>query len=443
MQDDFDAIVLGGGSAGLAFSKQAAAHGASVLLVERNNLGGTCVNRGCVPKKMMWAVADALRTQRGLLGEGIIDGAVSLDMKSMTRKRDARISEIILRFGDELSDRGITRLTGTATMMSPGQVSVGDRLYHTDRIVMATGARPSPLDIPGAELTQTSDDVFGWTSAPARLVVIGAGYIGTEMAAIFHALGSDVVLVSDGAAVLSEFSPANQSIAAENLAASGVRIETQTVPRRIEGEGTDLIVYLDNGEVLQATHVLNATGRDPNVDAFGDLEVPRTAQNGALHVNEQFETSMPGVYAIGDIADRLPLTPVAREDGDTLARQLFDTPDITPIDLELVSTTAFVFPPIGEAGDTSGARDITRFTAMETILQDTSTQEGWAISTSEKGALNGIAVTGHAAAEAASWGARVIEAGQDGDRAAKATAVHPSAAEEPLGSLVRCRRRLP
>lgn len=433
MSRTYDAIVIGGGSAGLAFAKGAAGYGAKVLLIEKDKLGGTCVNRGCVPKKMIWAIADTFRAQAELVANGIFSQTPEFNMESFVSARDHRIADIVESYDDDLTNSGVDRLADSAKIVAPNTVEVGGVSYNTKRIVVATGTHPSPLDIPGADLAVTSNVVFEWAEVPKSLIVIGGGYIGCEMAAIFNALGSEVTLVSDGPEVLVEFSKASQKIAKQNLQACGVTIEFDTKPERFEQDCDQLTAHLDNGMKVSATHILNATGRDPNLSVFGDTPIPERAETGALKVSDSFETSTPGIYAVGDIADRLPLTPVAREDGKTLAAQMFSDDNPQPIDLNLVATTAFVFPPIGEVGNTDDLSDMTTFTAMESLIVSDAQDEGWAVRTTDEDRLAGVAVVGHAAAEAISWAAQVVNCKPSRSQMKAATAVHPSKAEEPLG----------
>ena len=434
METSFDVIVIGGGSAGLAFSKEAARRGAAVLLIERDKLGGTCVNRGCVPKKMMWSVSDALQTQAAMVSQGFLSEGSRLDFAKLAAVRAEKIADIVDSFDDQLDEAGVQHLVGDAILQAYDTVLVGDTAYTTDRIVLATGTRPSPLDIEGGELMDLSDDVFEWNTVPQSLVVIGGGYIGSEMAAIFNGFGSQITIVSNSPAVLTEFSEAAQNLAAQNLTASGVSLVLDVKPTEVAVKDGKFQVKLTDGTELEAERVLNATGRDPNLDVFGDLEHPEQADTGALAVDEGFKTSIDGIYAIGDIADRLPLTPVAREDGEVLAKQLFGAPETKPIDLDKVSTTAFVFPPIGEVGKTSGLTEITTFTAMEALIADKDASEGWALERDGNGGLAGVAVVGHAAAEAVSWAGLSVHAGLTRADMNETVAVHPSRAEQPLGS---------
>lgn len=434
MTKTFDAIVIGGGSAGVAFAKEAAGLGASVGLFERDKLGGTCVNRGCVPKKMMWTVADTLQDTANLAAEGIIKCPAQLDMAALVKRRDARIADIVQSYQDQLDEAGVTHIEGTAALHAGGRVSVGDESYRSERIILATGAHPAPLEIGGANLMATSDDVFGWTEVPARLVVIGGGYIGTEMAGIFRAYGSDVTLVAHGARVLSEFSEGSQKIATENLKKAGVTLMPETEPTSVVRRGDALHVTLKDGNTLIADRVLNATGRDPNLGFFDGIELPERADHGPLKVGDHFRTSAHGIYAVGDIADRLPLTPVAREDGKVLTQQLFGDADVVPVDLAYVATFAFVFPPVREVGDIDSIDEITTFTAMEAMLDNSGLAEGWALHRDDSDALGGVVVIGHAAAEVVSWAAQAVLAGTTRETMRRAVSVHPSKAEEPLGS---------
>ncbi len=434
-QSQPDAIVIGGGSAGLAFSRRAAQEGADVLLIEKDRLGGTCVNRGCVPKKMMWKIAQTLTSIRSLETEKIVSGAPAVCFKRMQQLRDDRIGGIVESFQDDMKEAGVRRITGEATVHPDLSVSVGDNQWSPARLIIATGARPSGLDIPGAGLMADSNDVFRWTALPESLVVIGAGYIGCEMAAIFNAFGTDVTLVSDTDEILTGFSAGSQAVARDNLDASGVRVLTGVKPREVTRDGDTRIVTLSDGSTLSGTHVLNATGRTPNTDMLRALDpAPETADSGALSINDRFETSVPGLYAIGDAADRLPLTPVATADGETLARQLYTDEMPEPLALDHVATTAFVMPPVGEVGKLSGLEKLHRFSSLEDSIFRTGTTEAWGLARAEDGGLKGAALVGHAAAESISWAAQVTMTAPSRTGMNRARGVHPSSAEEPLNS---------
>lgn len=434
MTAPYDAIVIGGGSAGLAFAQEAARLNARVLLVERAQLGGTCVNRGCVPKKMMWTVADMMHRHRTFASNGILGDALTLHFDALADKRASQIDNIVDSFADTLNDAGVTRVTGDAVLQRDGSITVDAQTYHSDKIIVATGTRPSGLPIPGNDLMAVSDDVFGWRAVPTSLIVIGGGYIGCEMASIFQAFGSRVTIVSDSDAVLTEFSPASQKIAAQNLRALGVNIVLSSRPEKVTKDGETLRVTLESGDTLDATHVLNATGRDANLGVFGNVDVPERTDHGPLKINDRFETSRKGVYAVGDVADRLPLTPVAREDGKILARQLFGDASAKPVDLADVATTAFVMPPIGEVGATGDVAELTTFTAMESLIANDDLSEAWALTRDDTGGLSGAVVVGHAAAEAISWAAQLVKRQPTRADMDRAVSIHPSKAEEPLGS---------
>lgn len=434
MKSDFDAIVIGGGSAGLAFSKEAAAHGASVLLIERAQLGGTCVNRGCVPKKMMWSVASTLQDQTEMADLGVFDAAPALNFGKLKTLRDNQIEKIVDSFSDQLDSADVMHIQGDAVLISPHDVQVDDQTFHSEKIIIASGTHPSPLDIEGGDLMDLSDDVFTWDHVPERLVVIGGGYIGFEMAGIFNAFGAHVTVVNHGDAILDGFSPGSQKIAYDNLVCAGVEIILDDKPTKVVRGKNGLTVTLSEGQENTADNILNATGRDPNLGIVGDLDPPKQADNGALEIDKKFATSIAGIYAVGDIANRLPLTPVAREDGTTLAKQLFGAPETPQIDLNLVATTAFVFPPIGEVGKTDAISEITTFTAMESMIGDDGLNEGWGLQRDSDDGLQGVAVVGHSAAESISWAAQVLRSQPTRQEMNQPTAIHLGKAEEPLGS---------
>ncbi|WP_295317531.1 FAD-dependent oxidoreductase, partial [Roseobacter sp.] len=235
--------------------------------------------------------------------------------------------------------------------------------------------------------------------------------------------------------ILTGFSAGSQAVARDNLDASGVRVLTGVKPRDVTRDGDTRIITLSDGSTLSGTHVLNATGRTPNTAMLRALDpAPETAGSGALSINDRFETSVPGLYAIGDAADRLPLTPVATADGETLARQLYTDEMPEPLALDHVATTAFVMPPVGEVGKLSGLAKLNRFSSLEDSIFRTGTTEAWGLARAEDGGLQGAALVGHAAAESISWAAQVTMTAPSRTGMNRARGVHPSSAEEPLNS---------
>ncbi|WP_164870905.1 dihydrolipoyl dehydrogenase family protein [Mesobaculum littorinae] len=444
--EKFDAIVVGGGSGGLAFAKRAGALGARVLLIERAELGGTCVNRGCVPKKLMWELGRHRRQAVEMEAAGLAP-APQLDYPAFTARRAARIDGIRQSYDAALSDAGVTLLRATARIDAPGEVQADGRRFATDRLVIATGARPTLPPLPGAEHASVSDDVFAWEALPRRIVIVGGGYIGCEFAAILAALGSEVTLVTDEDRLLVGFDEDAAQIAAQNLETAGVSVRLgaplERISRAVDG---GLRVSLDSGLVEEAERVLLAVGRTPNIDDLGALsESLEVADSGALAVSDRLETSVAGVYALGDAADRIPLTPVATRDGTALADTLFgEGGDFA--DLGLVATTAFVYPPVAQVGRTeAAAREAgTEVEAISDTARDLSsgvlTPEGRdgtqfykLVRETASGRLIGAALMAYGAEDMIATTGMALASAPDRACVARPTGVHPTFGEELVG----------
>ncbi len=429
---EFDAIVIGGGSAGLAFARKARDLGAKCLMIERDHLGGTCVNRGCVPKKLLWDVAWACVKQ-----QASDERSVPPDFAALQRDIARKIETIRDSFRDDIDGAGLELRKGAATLDEHGRiVRIGEDAFSAPHIVIATGARPAALEIPGRDFAQTSDDVLGWTEIPDRIVFLGGGYIGCELASIFAALGAEVSIVDPGDRILAQFDADLAERARQILQTRGVEIRLGVAPQSITDTGPGLEVRLEDGTTLSGDRIVAAVGRTPNIDTFGPLaSALRTAQSGALQIDDRFETSARGVYAIGDVADRLPLTPVATRDGEALARMLFDGSPAEPIDLFLVATAAFVMPPIAQVGETE-----TRELATGADLSDGAlVPEGhWSAATAHKVQRNaegllGAALMSETAADMITPFAGLVAAASGKDPVDAPTGVHPTFGEETLG----------
>jgi len=430
-QTVFDSIVIGGGSAGMAFATSAAKLGARILMVERAELGGTCVNRGCVPKKILWSAGQIARATRAAASQDIATQA-AIDYQKLIAKRDAHIAGIRDIYAGNLGDAGVTLLRGEATLNDAHSVNVDGTTYRADQIILASGGRPAKMDIPGAELLSNSNNVLAWTTRPDRITIIGGGYIGCEFAAIFHALGSDVTLVHNGPHLLETF-PKDLALHVQNgLATSGIRIQTDDGVSAIKRAGTSLGYTCASGLTDTAVAVVAAAGRTPNIDQLGPFaETLDTAESGALAISDRFETSLPGVYTIGDVADRLPLTPVATADGTALAHMLHGN-GAKAADLDLVATTTFVYPPaafVGETGD--AALRCGKLTPLaQNVLSNADRDEAFYQINTKNDILTGAAIAAHGAEDIIAMAAALIAAKSQASALTKATPVHPSFAEE-------------
>lgn len=430
----FDTIVIGGGSAGLAFARTAAELGARILLVERAELGGTCVNRGCVPKKILWAAGQQIRSAQGSYENGAFKTAATVDYPQLIAKRDAHIASIRASYDDRLADAGVSVVRGDATLADAHTIHVNGSHYQANQIVLATGAVPVMPGIDGANYLSNSNDVLAWTSLPRDMVILGGGYIGVEFAAIFNALGVAVTLIETGPRVLGN-SPAKLAEHVQNvLVASGVTLKLNEGIETVEKINARLTYRLSSGGDGSAGAIVAATGRQPNVAQLGPFAGSlRVADSGALAIDTQFMTSTGDVYAIGDVADRLPLTPVATSDGKTLAKMLHGA-GCRQIDLDLVSTTTFAYPPaayIGTQSDEPFASDsVIRLSDAVLHTSPECTKHYYRFDADPQGHLIGAQIMADGAEDMIALMAALIAAKAPTSAFVQATGVHPSFAEE-------------
>ena len=438
----FDAVVIGGGSAGLSFAKRAAANGATVALVEMEKLGGTCVNRGCVPKKLLWQVAHLHRRDDALVEQGHLSSVPRLDLGRVQDTIQEHLKGIRSTYDDQLEERGVRVLRGRATLEDARTIRCGDDTVHARRIVLATGSEPARLDVPGAELTEVSNDVFEWREVPEKLLILGGGYIGVEFATIFSGLGTKVVLADAGEQPLDGFDPESVSHVREHLEHEGVRFVMETELEAVERSANRLKATLANGDTVECDRVLVAVGRSPRLDGLGDVVDGLTrTDSGLLDVSEAFETSEPGIFAVGDTVERMALTPVAKRDATWLADHLFGTPS-EKLDLGLVASVTYADPPVAQIGriEPDGlhvskgtvsplknglARDVHERHRHQNFFK--------LLSEGEDGPIRGVSLVSSGAADEISWAAVLVSSGVSVADLARPAAVHPSFAEEMIG----------
>ncbi|ACI50230.1 pyridine nucleotide-disulphide oxidoreductase dimerisation region [Gluconacetobacter diazotrophicus PA1 5] len=387
MTYDFDLFVIGAGSGGVRCARIAAGHGARVAVAENRHWGGTCVNLGCVPKKLMVQASEYNDLARDSHGFGWNIAPGHHDWAALIAAKDHEISRLNGIYVSLLEKAGVTLFTGTARFEDAHTLVIGPgalapdapvRRVTAERIVIATGSAPDMPSLPGIEHAISSDAAFHLESRPQRVCMVGGGYIGIEFAGIFRGLGSEVDLVYRQDLPLRGFDQDMRHGIHDAIAARGIRQHTGRSPVSIQPVGDAYEVRLDDGSHVIADCVFFATGRSPNVGALGlDHAGVDTVAGGRIVVDGTGETNVEGIYAIGDVTNRLNLTPVAIAEGHSLADRLFGTGH-HPRSWSLATTPKAVFfsPPLATVGLTEeeAARDgivdiyLARFTPMRHTL---------------------------------------------------------------------------
>jgi glutathione reductase (NADPH) len=353
---DYDLFVMGAGSGGVRAARVSASFGAKVAVAEDRYMGGTCVNVGCIPKKLLvYASHFSEDFHEAAAGYGWTLGDRSFDWSTLIANKDKEISRLQGIYDSLLSDAGAAHIEGRARVTGPNSVAVGDAEYTAKHILVATGGWPSTPDVPGIEHAITSNEVFHLPSQPKRLAVVGGGYIAVELAGVFNGLGSDVTQLYRGPLFLRGFDGDVRSHLAEEMRKKGIDLRFDINVSRIEKREKDLQITLTDGSQLDVDQVLYATGRSPLSAELGLEEAGvELAPNGAVVVDEYSSTNVPSIHAIGDVSDRIALTPVAIHEGICLANTLFNDTPMKP-DHEDVASAVFSQPPVGSCGVTEEA----------------------------------------------------------------------------------------
>lgn len=347
---DFDLFTIGAGSGGVAGSRRAASYGARVAICESRRVGGTCVLRGCVPKKLLVYAshfADEFEDARGFgwtIGDHHVDWSKLIETKN--RELD-RLNGIYIRM---LRDAGVQLLEGHARIVDAHTVEVNGARYSAKHILIATGSRPVRPEIPGAELGISSDEALDLPFVPRRALIIGGGYIAVEFAGIWRGVGSDVTLAVRADNVLRGFDNDIRESVADAMTKRGIHIMRETVVRSIEKVEGGLSVRLAGGEIIETDVVLFATGRTPNSQNIGLEEAGiQIDKNGAIEVDSFSRTNVKNIHAVGDVTNRINLTPVAIAEARAVAETLFHD---NPIEMshENVPCAVFCQPPVGSVG---------------------------------------------------------------------------------------------
>ncbi|HCC63323.1 MAG TPA: glutathione-disulfide reductase [Pseudomonas sp.] len=352
MAYDFDLFVIGAGSGGVRAARFAAGYGARVAVAESRYLGGTCVNVGCVPKKLLVYGAHYAEDIHEANGYGwTIDGA-RFDWASLIANKDREIQRLNGIYKNLLTDSGVTLLQAHARLVDPHTVEVDGKHYSAEHILIATGGWPFVPDIPGREHAITSNEAFYLDELPRRVLVVGGGYIAVEFASIFHGCGADTTLLYRGELFLRGFDGSLRDHLKDELIKKGLDLQFNADITRIDkqADGT-LLATLEDGRTLEADCIFYATGRRPMLDGLG-LENVDVAldKRGFIAIDDQFRTTTPSILAIGDVIGRIQLTPVALAEGMAVARQLFRPDEYRPVDYHNIATAVFSLPNMATVG---------------------------------------------------------------------------------------------
>lgn len=352
MAYDFDLYVIGAGSGGVRSARFAAGFGVKVAVAESRYLGGTCVNVGCVPKKLLVYGAHFAEDFEQAQGFGWTLGDASFDWPTLIANKDREIHRLNGIYRNLLVNSGVTLHEGHAKLIDPHQVEVNGQRYTAKHILIATGGWPQIPDIPGREHAISSNEAFFLKELPKRVLVVGGGYIAVEFAGIFHGLGADTTLLYRGELFLRGFDGAVRKHLQEELTKRGMNLQFNSDIKRIDKQADgSLSVTLKDGRELVADCVFYATGRRPMLDNLGlENTGVKLDERGFVEVDEQYQSAEPSILAIGDVIGRVQLTPVALAEGMAVARRLFKPEQYRPVDYRMIPTAVFSLPNIGTVG---------------------------------------------------------------------------------------------
>ncbi|MCV0359401.1 MULTISPECIES: glutathione-disulfide reductase [Pseudomonas] len=352
MAYDFDLYVIGAGSGGVRAARFSAGFGAKVAVAESRYLGGTCVNVGCVPKKLLVYGAHFAEDFEQSQGFGWTPGEAKFDWATLIANKDREIHRLNGIYRNLLVNSGATLHEGHAKIVDPHTVEVNGERYTANNILITTGGWPQPPQIPGHEHAISSNQAFFLKELPKRVLVVGGGYIAVEFAGIFHGLGAKTTLLYRGGLFLRGFDGAVRKHLQEELTRRGMDLQFNADIERIDKQADgSLRATLTDGRVLEADCVFYATGRRPMLDNLGlENTAVKLDKKGFVEVDELYQTAEPSILALGDVIGRVQLTPVALAEGMAVARRLFKPEQYRPVDYKMIPTAVFSQPNIGTVG---------------------------------------------------------------------------------------------
>ncbi len=442
----YDLICIGGGSGGIATARRAAAYGARCAVVEAGRLGGTCVNVGCVPKKVMWQAAHAAEVMQRAGDYGFSGVEPRLDWSVLVSARDAYIERLNGIYDRNLEKSGVEVISGHARFIDPHTIEVEGSKYQADRFVIATGGVPGRPGIPGGDLGIDSDGFFALKDRPQKVAVVGAGYIAVELAGVLSQLGSAVQLVVRRDRPLRDFDASIQSAYVESIAAHGPELISEFTPAGLEADWGGYTLHAEDGRSLEGLdQVIWAIGRLPNTDELGlDAAGVEMSERGTIPVDAWQATNQSHIFALGDVTDNpYPLTPVAIAAGRRLADRLWGGQEGRRLDYRDVPTVVFTHPPIGTVGLTEAQARAeygdeirvyeTRFTPMDFALSPAEAKQPTTmklVCRGEDEQVVGIHLFGVASDEILQGFAVALKMGATKRDLDDTVAIHPTSAEE-------------
>ena len=449
---DYDMFVIGIGSGGVRAARFAANFGAKVAAAEDRYMGGTCVNVGCIPKKLFVYASHFPHDFEDAAAYGWTVGEASFDWTTLRDNKDKEIGRLNGIYENMLGNAGVEVFKARATVVDPHTVDVGGKQVTAKYILIATGGWPSVPDIPGKEHAITSNEFFHMEKWPERAIVVGGGYIAVELTGVFHGLGTNVIQLYRGPHFLRGFDDDVRHHLAEEMRKQKIDLRFNANIARIEKDGDELVADLEDGTQMRTDVILYATGRSPNSANIG-LEAAgvELGKGGAVLVDEGFKTSVPSIYAIGDVIDRVQLTPVALEEGMVVANELFNE-KAGAVDYTNIPTAVFSQPSIGTVGLTEAqARDkygevdiyMSDFKALKHTLtgRDERTLMKMIVHP-ETDAVLGVHMVGPEAGEIVQGICIALKAGATKAAFDATIGIHPTSAEDSSPCARKCRTKI-
>jgi glutathione reductase (NADPH) len=439
----FDLIVIGGGSGGLAHAQRAAEYGANAAVIENGPLGGTCVNVGCVPKKIMWYTAHWAHQLHAAPNFGFDVSVAGHDWSTVKERRDQYVERLNGIYARNLDKRKVMLIRGTARMTGTHTVDVDGEEYGADRFVIATGGYPMIPDVEGADLGITSDGFFQLAERPQRVALVGSGFIAVELAGVFSALGSETTVLVRKDSVLRQFDTMIQEETMQAMAGNGITVETRVVPQAVRQTADGLVFEAEDGRQFGPFDALVwAIGRAPNSSDLGlDTAGVNMDERGFVPTDEYQVTNIDHIFALGDVTGRVALTPVAIAAGRRLADRLYGGMEGRYLDYQNIPSVVFSHPPVGAVGLTEAqAREKfgdavknyqTRFVPMQYAMGE---EKGYTamklITQGENERIVGCHIVGDGADEMLQGFAVAVRMGATKQDFDDTVAIHPTSAEE-------------